>query len=152
MIKMLLRRHYSLVSFAVMPVSILWVISCFRTFSHPMIFIGDVWNVQPAPVDHPWRTMKNPLGGGNGMTPHYSGTTLDAQVVVVQQFFTIERQKTLQDTVADSSSTDSSNDFAFEVERISSNIRDLPLASFYHLRRESQDLLGGNEDLCERTS
>ena len=23
--------------------------------------------------------MKNPLGGGNGMTPHYSGTTLDAQ-------------------------------------------------------------------------
>lgn len=40
---------------------------------------GDVWNVQPAPKDHPWRTMKNPLGGGNGMTPHYSGTTLDAQ-------------------------------------------------------------------------
>lgn len=23
--------------------------------------------------------MKNPLGGGNGMVPHYSGTTLDAQ-------------------------------------------------------------------------
>ena len=23
--------------------------------------------------------MKNPRGGGNGMTPHYSGTTLDAQ-------------------------------------------------------------------------
>lgn len=23
--------------------------------------------------------MKNPLGGGNGMIPHYSGTTLDAQ-------------------------------------------------------------------------
>ncbi|KAI0040864.1 hypothetical protein FA95DRAFT_811688 [Auriscalpium vulgare] len=23
--------------------------------------------------------MRNPLGGGNGMTPHYSGTTLDAQ-------------------------------------------------------------------------
>jgi formate dehydrogenase len=41
--------------------------------------VGDVWNVQPAPKDHPWRTMKNPLGGGNGMTPHYSGTTLDAQ-------------------------------------------------------------------------
>ncbi|KAJ3735510.1 NAD-dependent formate dehydrogenase [Lentinula guzmanii] len=42
-------------------------------------YAGDVWNVQPAPKDHPWRTMKNPLGGGNGMTPHYSGTTLDAQ-------------------------------------------------------------------------
>ncbi|KZV64944.1 NAD-dependent formate dehydrogenase [Peniophora sp. CONT] len=40
---------------------------------------GDVWNVQPAPKDHPWRTMKNPLGGGNAMSPHYSGTTLDAQ-------------------------------------------------------------------------
>jgi len=23
--------------------------------------------------------MANPLGGGNGMVPHYSGTTLDAQ-------------------------------------------------------------------------
>ncbi|KAE9394570.1 NAD-dependent formate dehydrogenase [Gymnopus androsaceus JB14] len=42
-------------------------------------YAGDVWNVQPAPADHPWRTMKNPLGGGNGMTPHYSGTTIDAQ-------------------------------------------------------------------------
>ncbi|CAA7270731.1 unnamed protein product [Cyclocybe aegerita] len=41
-------------------------------------YAGDVWNVQPAPKDHIWRTMKNPLGGGNGMVPHYSGTTLDA--------------------------------------------------------------------------
>ena len=43
-------------------------------------YAGDVWNVQPAPKDHPWRYMKNPLGGGNGMVPHYSGTTLDAQL------------------------------------------------------------------------
>ena len=42
-------------------------------------YAGDVWNVQPAPEDHVWRTMKNPLGAGNGMVPHYSGTTLDAQ-------------------------------------------------------------------------
>ncbi|KAF5351744.1 hypothetical protein D9756_007586 [Leucocoprinus leucothites] len=42
-------------------------------------YAGDVWNVQPAPKDHIWRTMKNPLGAGNGMVPHYSGTTLDAQ-------------------------------------------------------------------------
>jgi len=42
-------------------------------------YSGDVWNVQPAPSDHVWRTVKNPLGGGNGMVPHYSGTTLDAQ-------------------------------------------------------------------------
>ncbi|GAA5913074.1 hypothetical protein JCM5296_001671 [Sporobolomyces johnsonii] len=44
---------------------------------------GDVWETQPAPKDHPWRSMKNPfLGttGGNGMVPHYSGTTLDAQI------------------------------------------------------------------------
>lgn len=43
-------------------------------------YAGDVWDVQPAPKDHPWRTMKNKLGGGNGMVPHYSGTTLDAQL------------------------------------------------------------------------
>jgi len=42
-------------------------------------YAGDVWAVQPAPRDHPWRTMKNPLGGGNGMVPHVSGTSLDAQ-------------------------------------------------------------------------
>ena len=42
-------------------------------------YAGDVWDVQPAPRNHVWRTMKNPLGGGNGMVPHYSGTTLDAQ-------------------------------------------------------------------------
>ncbi|WVN90295.1 uncharacterized protein L203_105531 [Cryptococcus depauperatus CBS 7841] len=42
-------------------------------------YAGDVWDVQPAPKDHPWRHATNPLGGGNGMVPHYSGTTLDAQ-------------------------------------------------------------------------
>lgn len=42
-------------------------------------YAGDVWDVQPAPKDHVLRTAKNSLGGGNGMVPHYSGTTLDAQ-------------------------------------------------------------------------
>ena len=40
---------------------------------------GDVWYPQPAPKDHPWRSMANPYGGGNAMTPHVSGTSLDAQ-------------------------------------------------------------------------
>ena len=35
---------------------------------------GDVWDVQPAPEDHPWRTMRN-----HGMTAHVAGNTLDAQ-------------------------------------------------------------------------
>jgi formate dehydrogenase len=37
-------------------------------------YAGDVWYPQPAPKDHPWRTM--PF---NGMTPHISGTSLSAQ-------------------------------------------------------------------------
>lgn len=36
---------------------------------------GDVWYPQPSPKDHPWRTMPY-----HAMTPHVSGTTLDAQV------------------------------------------------------------------------
>lgn len=40
---------------------------------------GDVWPVQPAPKDFPWRSMQLPIGGGNAMTPHVSGTSLDAQ-------------------------------------------------------------------------
>lgn len=35
---------------------------------------GDVWFPQPAPADHPWRTMPN-----QGMTPHISGSSLSAQ-------------------------------------------------------------------------
>jgi formate dehydrogenase len=35
---------------------------------------GDVWFPQPAPKDHPWRTMPH-----HGMTPHVSGTSLSAQ-------------------------------------------------------------------------
>jgi formate dehydrogenase len=37
-------------------------------------YAGDVWFPQPAPKDHPWRTMPH-----NGMTPHTSGTSLSAQ-------------------------------------------------------------------------
>jgi formate dehydrogenase len=37
-------------------------------------YAGDVWYPQPAPKDHPWRTMPY-----NGMTPHISGTSLSAQ-------------------------------------------------------------------------
>jgi formate dehydrogenase len=40
---------------------------------------GDVWDVQPAPKDHPLRYATNPYGGGNAMTAHLSGTSLDAQ-------------------------------------------------------------------------
>jgi formate dehydrogenase len=37
-------------------------------------YAGDVWFPQPAPQDHPWRTMP-----WHGMTPHVSGTSLSAQ-------------------------------------------------------------------------
>ena len=37
-------------------------------------YAGDVWFPQPAPQDHPWRTMPH-----HGMTPHMSGSSLSAQ-------------------------------------------------------------------------
>lgn len=37
-------------------------------------YAGDVWFPQPAPVDHPWRSMPH-----HGMTPHTSGTSLPSQ-------------------------------------------------------------------------
>jgi formate dehydrogenase len=37
-------------------------------------YAGDVWFPQPAPQDHPWRTMAH-----HGMTPHISGSSLSAQ-------------------------------------------------------------------------
>jgi formate dehydrogenase len=52
-------------------------------------YAGDVWYPQPAPADHPWRTMPY-----NGMTPHISGTSLSAQaryaagtLEILQDFF-----------------------------------------------------------------
>ncbi|XP_015573713.1 formate dehydrogenase, mitochondrial [Ricinus communis] len=38
-------------------------------------YSGDVWYPQPASKDHPWRYMPN-----QAMTPHISGTTIDAQL------------------------------------------------------------------------
>jgi formate dehydrogenase len=37
-------------------------------------YAGDVWYPQPAPKDHPWRSMPH-----HAMTPHTSGTSLSAQ-------------------------------------------------------------------------
>jgi formate dehydrogenase len=37
-------------------------------------YAGDVWFPQPAPADHPWRSMPH-----HGMTPHTSGSSLSAQ-------------------------------------------------------------------------
>jgi formate dehydrogenase len=37
-------------------------------------YAGDVWFPQPAPPNHPWRKMPH-----HAMTPHVSGTTLEAQ-------------------------------------------------------------------------
>ena len=37
-------------------------------------YAGDVWFPQPAPQDHPWRSMPH-----HGMTPHISGSSLSAQ-------------------------------------------------------------------------
>src|SRR3984893_4449687 len=42
-------------------------------------YAGDVWFPQPAPQDHPWRTMPH-----HGMTPHISGSSLSAQRVMRQ--------------------------------------------------------------------
>jgi formate dehydrogenase len=37
-------------------------------------YAGDVWYPEPAPEDHPWRSMPH-----HGMTPHTSGSSLSAQ-------------------------------------------------------------------------
>jgi formate dehydrogenase len=44
------------------------------TSGHLAGYAGDVWYPQPAPKDHPWRSMPH-----HAMTPHVSGTSLEAQ-------------------------------------------------------------------------
>src|SRR4029077_20686137 len=49
-------------------------IVCALESGHIGGYAGDVWFPQPAPADHPWRTMPH-----HGMTPHISGPSLSAQ-------------------------------------------------------------------------
>jgi formate dehydrogenase len=49
------------------------VVSALKS-GHLAGYAGDVWFPQPAPKDHPWRTMPH-----HGMTPHISGSSLSAQ-------------------------------------------------------------------------
>ncbi|KAH9048660.1 NAD-dependent formate dehydrogenase [Lactarius deliciosus] len=42
-------------------------------------YASDVSGGHSALKNHVWRTAKNPLGGGNGVVPNYSGATVDAQ-------------------------------------------------------------------------
>eukprot|EP00456_Euglypha_rotunda_P040371 TRINITY_DN3116_c0_g1_i20.p1 TRINITY_DN3116_c0_g1~~TRINITY_DN3116_c0_g1_i20.p1 ORF type:complete len:122 (-),score=20.43 TRINITY_DN3116_c0_g1_i20:83-448(-) len=65
-------------------------------------YAGDVWFPQPAPKDHPWRSMPR-----HAMTPHYSGTTLSAQARyaagvkdILTNFFDGKPQK-LENLIAD---------------------------------------------------
>ncbi len=64
-----------------------WIVNCARgpiidrdalvealEEGHIAGYAGDVWDPEPAPPDHPWRTMPNHM-----MTPHTAGTTLDGQ-------------------------------------------------------------------------
>jgi formate dehydrogenase len=44
------------------------------TTGHLAGYAGDVWYPQPAPPDHPWRSMPN-----HALTVHVSGTSLEAQ-------------------------------------------------------------------------
>jgi formate dehydrogenase len=58
-------------------------------------YAGDVWFPQPAPADHPWRTMPH-----HGMTPHVSGSSLSAQAryaagtrEILENYFAGRRQR-----------------------------------------------------------
>lgn len=64
-------------------------------------------------------------------------------IVVVQKLLAVEWHKTLEDSVADTTSTDCSDDLAFQVEGISSNSGDFPVTPLDHLGRElARGLMG----------
>lgn len=67
---------------------------------------GDVWFPQPPEKDHPWITMRNRYGAGNAMTPHMSGTSLDAQERyatgtknILEEFFSGKQNYRPQDVI-----------------------------------------------------
>jgi hypothetical protein len=58
-------------------------------------------------------------------------------VVVVEEFLAVEGHQTLENTVANTTSTNGANDLALEIEGIASNVRDHPVSTLDHLRMVS---------------
>jgi hypothetical protein len=57
----------------------------------------------------------------------FSSTGGQRCIVIVEKLFAVEGIETLEDTVSDSASSNGSNDFAFEIECVTCNIRYLPV-------------------------
>ena len=47
----------------------------------------------------------------------------------VEKFLAVERDKSLEDSVPDSSSSDGSNDLSLEIESVSRDLGDVPISS-----------------------
>jgi len=62
-----------------------------------------------------------------------SGLLGKRSVVEIDEFFTVKGHETLEDTVTDTTGTDGADDFAFEIKRVTSDGRDLPVAALDHL-------------------
>ena len=79
----------------------------------------------------------------------------EGSIIIVQKFFAIEWNKALKNTIANSASANSSHYFAFQIESVSSNLRNLPITAFNHLNKKvrciaaltttSANLVGRNE-------
>lgn len=54
-------------------------------------------------------------------------------VVEIEEFFAVKGYETLEDTVADTTGADGADDFAFEIEGVTSDCGDLPVAALDHL-------------------
>ena len=102
-------------------------------------YAGDVWFPQPAPREHPWRTMPH-----HGMTPHISGTSLSAQAryaagtreilecffegrPIRQEYLIVERGK-LAGAGAHSYSEGDTTDGSEEAERFKAQLPPMPAA------------------------
>lgn len=66
-------------------------------------------------------------------TREVTRTIWEGGIVVVEEFLAVEGHETLKDAVADTSSTNSTDDLAFEVIGVAGDLRNLPVAPFDHL-------------------
>lgn len=63
----------------------------------------------------------------------WDNTCWKRSIIIVEEFLAIERNKTLENAISNTASSNGANDFAFQIKGVSSNVGHLPVTALNHL-------------------
>ena len=63
----------------------------------------------------------------------WGNTCRKGSIIIVEELLAIERNKTLENAVSNTASSNGANDFALQIKSVSSNVGHLPVTALNHL-------------------